>query len=60
MGSVKQEVIAKKPAEAPKSISERVDASAAANPLPAREDINIDKAISTYNGGTTASYKWSQ
>ena len=30
-----------------------------ANPLPARTDI-IDKTISTYNGGKTARYSWSQ
>ena len=29
------------------------------NPLPARTDI-VDKSISTYNGGSTRKYKWSQ
>ena len=32
----------------------------AKNPLPARTDIEVDKTISTYNGGVTANYKWSQ
>ena len=31
-----------------------------ANPLKPRTDIEVDKSISTYNGGTTQKYKWSQ
>ena len=29
------------------------------NPLPGRVDV-VDKAISTYNGGTTSKYRWAQ
>jgi len=49
------------PAAQPKkemTIGEKMDAMTAANPHQARTD--IDKSISTYNGGTTQKYKWSQ
>ena len=49
------------PAQAqPASTAAQVSAMTAKNPLPARTDIDVDKTISTYNGGTTANYKWSQ
>lgn len=40
------------------TIAERMDAMTAANPHAPRTD--VDKSISTYNGGTTSKYKWSQ
>ena len=36
-------------------------AAAQANPMPIRTDIApVDKTISTYNGGETQKYRWSQ
>lgn len=42
------------------TIAQKVTANTAANPLPARTDINVDKSMSTYNGGVTDVYRWSQ
>ena len=40
--------------------SQKVQANT--NPMPMRTEVtsNVDKSISTYNGGTTGKYKWSQ